>query len=398
MKNSTLYSTDEWSSLNEVIVGDVGKLSSYHFDLTFKAFFWDNLSPFLNTSAYHELCKKQNTDHPTIDISPSILEELKEDIHGFCGALSSLGVKVRRPSSTMGGGEIRTPQWKSLAYPPLNVRDQSLILGNTLIETAPHVRGRIHENDALKPLFYEYFSTGANWVCMPQPALTRATVDLGFHLESCPEILPHSEQDDSGDIHDLKLEMLFDGAQCLRFGKDVLVNVATKSQQLGLLWLERTLGHRFNFHLLNKLTDGHIDSLMMPLREGVILVRHADVINKLPEPFCKWKAIEAPEQRVDRFPVYEHEQLAITSTFIDMNVLSVDGTHIIVNSLYPELASILDKNGFTSVPVQHRHRRLFGGGFHCFTLDVNRALKVKELDQRKQAASIGGLYEPDGLS
>ena len=29
--------------------------------------------------------------------------------------------------------------------------------------------------------------------------------------------------------------------------------------------------------------------------------------------------------------------------------------------------------GFTVVPVRHRHRRLFGGGFHCFTLDTVRA-------------------------
>jgi N-dimethylarginine dimethylaminohydrolase len=31
-----------------------------------------------------------------------------------------------------------------------------------------------------------------------------------------------------------------------------------------------------------------------------------------------------------------------------------------------------DREGFTVVPVRHRHRRLFGGGFHCFTLDTVR--------------------------
>lgn len=33
----------------------------------------------------------------------------------------------------------------------------------------------------------------------------------------------------------------------------------------------------------------------------------------------------------------------------------------------------LEKHRFTVVPVRHRHRRLFGGGFHCFTLDTVRA-------------------------
>ncbi|GAA1932332.1 hypothetical protein GCM10009837_67600 [Streptomyces durmitorensis] len=27
---------------------------------------------------------------------------------------------------------------------------------------------------------------------------------------------------------------------------------------------------------------------------------------------------------------------------------------------------------FDVVPVRHRHRRLFGGRFHCFTLDTRR--------------------------
>ena len=33
---------------------------------------------------------------------------------------------------------------------------------------------------------------------------------------------------------------------------------------------------------------------------------------------------------------------------------------------------VLERRGFTVVPVRHRHRRLFGGGFHCFTLDTVR--------------------------
>ena len=31
-----------------------------------------------------------------------------------------------------------------------------------------------------------------------------------------------------------------------------------------------------------------------------------------------------------------------------------------------------EQHGFTPIPLRHRHRRLFGGGFHCFTLDTVR--------------------------
>ena len=45
---------------------------------------------------------------------------------------------------------------------------------------------------------------------------------------------------------------------------------------------------------------------------------------------------------------------------------------VLVNDACPELMRTLERNRFTVVPVRHRHRRLFGGGFHCFTLDTVR--------------------------
>ena len=64
--------------------------------------------------------------------------------------------------------------------------------------------------------------------------------------------------------------------------------------------------------------------------------------------------------------------IILTTKYIDLNVLSVDEDKIIVNSLFPELIKTLEKHGFTPIPVRHRHRRIFGGGFHCFTLDTVR--------------------------
>jgi glycine amidinotransferase len=46
---------------------------------------------------------------------------------------------------------------------------------------------------------------------------------------------------------------------------------------------------------------------------------------------------------------------------------------VLVNADCPGLVKTLESEGFTVIPVQHRHRRLFGGGFHCFTLDTRCA-------------------------
>ena len=37
-----------------------------------------------------------------------------------------------------------------------------------------------------------------------------------------------------------------------------------------------------------------------------------------------------------------------------------------------QIIDLLENKGVEVIPVRHRHRRLFGGGFHCFTLDTNR--------------------------
>lgn len=64
--------------------------------------------------------------------------------------------------------------------------------------------------------------------------------------------------------------------------------------------------------------------------------------------------------------------MILTGPYIDLDVLSIDEETVMVNEACPELAAELERLGFIVVPVRHRHRRLFGGGFHCFTLDTVR--------------------------
>ncbi len=165
---------------------------------------------------------------------------------------------------------------------------------------------------------------------------------------------------------------MFDAAQCIRFGKDILVNVANKNHTAALKWLERHLDGRFRLHRIS-IADNHIDSIIMPLKPGVLLLRDKSYLKMLPEPLQKWDVLYPPKPGKRLFPDYNSAELMLTSEYIDLNVLVIDGDRIIVNAAYTELIKMFEKNGFTPVPVQHRHRRLFGGGFHCFTLDTIRA-------------------------
>ncbi|EFL37250.1 LOW QUALITY PROTEIN: inosamine-phosphate amidinotransferase 1, partial [Streptomyces griseoflavus Tu4000] len=190
-------------------------------------------------------------------------------------ALTGCGVKVLRPAAPGKDVDIRSPHWDARATPPLNVRDQTIILGNTIVETAPHVRARIFENDLLKPAFYRYYQEGANWVSMPRPALARGSLDTSYFTSQDLDVSRAMDGESAGAIEGLGLEMVFDGAQCMRLGRDVLVNVANHSHELALRWLRDNLPG-LRFHRLNAMADNHIDSVLVPLRPGLMLLRSPD--------------------------------------------------------------------------------------------------------------------------
>ena len=123
---------------------------------------------------------------------------------------------------------------------------------------------------------------------------------------------------------------------------------------------------------MKRFADNHIDSLMLPLRPGLLLMRNPEVADRLPRPLQAWDRIYAPVPVEQNFPQYGDDDVIISSPYIDMNVLSVNESTVVVNSLSPELIREFERHRFTVIPVRHRHRRLFGGGFHCFTIDTVR--------------------------
>ncbi|MEU0108302.1 inosamine-phosphate amidinotransferase 1 [Streptomyces sp. NPDC006251] len=361
-----LNSYDEFTRLDEVVLGRAEHYTNHHTDTSWRLFFFDNVAPVLgrHTSSLGE---------QLLPIPSQLVDELNEDIAGLADALTECGVHVLRPATPGKDVDIRSPHWDARATPPLNVRDQSIILGNTIVETAPHVRARIFENDLLKPVFYQYYEAGANWLTMPRPALTRDSLDTGFFTRQGQNVARATDGETAGSIEGLGLEMVFDGAQCMRLGRDVLVNVANHNHELALRWLRDNV-RDLRFHRLDAMADNHIDSVLVPLRPGLMLLRSPEYLTYLPETMKSWDVIYAPETDDSNFPDYSDLGFVIPigSRYMDINLLSIDENTVIVNSLYPELIDVLEGRGFTVVPVRHRHRRLFGGGFHCFTLDTVR--------------------------
>ncbi|MDX2624494.1 inosamine-phosphate amidinotransferase 1 [Streptomyces sp. WI03-5b] len=362
-----LNSFDEFTRLDEVVLGRADHYDAHHTDTSWRLFFYDNVAPVLGQHT-------SPSGEELLPIPTQLVDELNEDIAGLADALTGCGVNVLRPATPGKDVDIRSPHWDARATPPLNVRDQTIILGNTIVETASHVRARAFENDLLKPVFYRYYKDGgANWLSMPRPALARGSLDTSYFTRQGLDVARATDNERAGTIEGLGLEMVFDGAQCMRLGRDVLVNVANHNHELALRWLRDNL-RDLHFHRLDAMADNHIDSVLVPLRPGLMLLRSPEYLKFLPEAMQSWDVIYAPETDDRNFPDYSDIGFVIPigSRYMDINLLSIDENTVVVNSLYPELIKVLEARGFTVVPVRHRHRRLFGGGYHCFTLDTVR--------------------------
>lgn len=374
-----LNSYDEWSPLREVIVGSGLNYTTHERELTFDMFLHENISGDNNLARkpwlYPPFSPPAGTDaRSRIRISQRHVDELNEDIAGLVRTLESLHVRVHRPldiGPTV--PEVQTPAWSAAMIPALNVRDNVVIMGDEIVETPPMMRSRYFENQLLKPVFMDYFRKGARWSVMPRPLMTDGSFDFSYveGTGSADEPLAPVGRPDGSPYH-VGFEMMMDAAQILRFGEDVLVNVSTAHHQLAFEWLVRQFEGRFRLHRLYRLSDDHIDSTVLPLRPGLLLARSPEIVDQLPVELQKWDRIYYPEPAADGFPSYDDNDLVLTSKFIDMNLLSIDSETVLVNSAHTELIDLLEANRMTVVPVQHRHRRLFGGGFHCFTVDTVR--------------------------
>jgi glycine amidinotransferase/scyllo-inosamine-4-phosphate amidinotransferase 1 len=67
-------------------------------------------------------------------------------------------------------------------------------------------------------------------------------------------------------------------------------------------------------------------------------------------------------------------QYPYASKWIAMNMLVVDPHTVIVDQDQVELIKTLQSHQFKVIPLKLRHSRTLGGGFHCVTLDLIRAL------------------------
>jgi len=355
----------EWGPLKEVIVGDFDNYTIPRkiddVDVSFRSFFHDNVFAEVRKFTRYRL----NVYAKDVEKYPQQIEEERtEDLNDLSTLLTQLGIGVKRPARMDAAREITSPNWTNVSSPCGNIRDQFFVIGDEVIETSPLMRGRYFENDLIKHHLLDYFRRGAKWTVSPRPMMLEESFDRSYFNENPPDADPS------------QYEIMFDGAQCLKFGRDIVFNVANENHRLGAQWLQRHLGDRHRVHEVT-VTDNHIDGMFLPLRPGTLIMKQAmiDKIDRLPKPLQQWDIVKFLDEEDD---TNASTDVLLASKGINLNVLSLDPNRVVINDQATRTIRELERQGFEPVPVRLRHSRLYSGAFHCSTLDIRREEQLED--------------------
>jgi glycine amidinotransferase len=349
-----INSHTSFGKLREVVVGRELQLSTRLSDITFKQFYREALDE-----------KIYETPFDNYTVSLELISQRNNELDSLATTLESRGIIVHRPDVLDKIVPFTTPSFKSELSSASNVRDLTLVYGNKLIETPTFVRNRYYENTLLYRVYNAAYNNGrgGQWIKAPHTELTENTIDLGHWGDSR----------NYTNIPD-QYVMAVDGAQFLRIGKDVIVNINSYNQYLGYEWIKSFFPDT-NFHVLH-VADNHIDGCLICLRPGVFMVNplYPNIRDLLPAKFRNWQYLYPQDvtPNIDVSGMTDIDLRLASSRGMDVNVLSLDENTVITTDRAHGVNEVLDKHGFDVIPVKLEHGEIFAGGVHCSTLDLVR--------------------------
>jgi glycine amidinotransferase/scyllo-inosamine-4-phosphate amidinotransferase 1 len=306
---SKIYSENEWDPLQEVIIGTADHANWPESDIDFK-------------SSMTETCGWKETKFRFGPVSQEIVDRANLSLDKFSAVLGSLGVKVHRPLH-----RNYTALNQFYGYCP---RDTVLVVGDTVIRTPTR-----------------YTSRRSEWETMS-------------HVWDSHRLI--SPEDPAA---------VFDAANVCRLGQDLLYLVSETGNLAGARWLQDCLGKEYRVHVLDNLYSGvHIDSTIVPVREGLVVLNAGRVTNdNVPAALKDWDKIWISADEL-AFQPFDHYPYA--SNWIGLNFLMVNPNLAIVDPKQETLRKKLAQHGVDSIGVDLTESRTLGGGHHCCSLDTLR--------------------------
>ncbi len=263
-------------------------------------------------------------------------DEANEDLTTFVNFLEKEGVDVVRPDIT---------DCNYYNYCP---RDSVIVYKDKAIATPMPLRARRNEYKA-----YEKHLENVN----------------AFDIMRSDELYNPNCLGDREVLALTEHEPAFDAANVIRANDDLLYLVSNSGNKSGASLLQSIVDGKV--HVVEGIYSYmHLDSTVAFLRDGLMLLNPSRIkdVSQLPEPFCHWDYIMAPEP----VNIGYHEPYKNSSPWVSMNLLSINEKLVVLEKHQEPLRKALEKQGIECAMLPMRHAITLGGCFHCVTVDLIR--------------------------
>jgi N-dimethylarginine dimethylaminohydrolase len=301
-----IFSRNEWDPLKRIVVGSATNAN------------WPLYDPVFKLESEKTLWKE--TPVPSGPVPQHIVDESNEDLEKLANTLVSLGVEVVRPT------------------------DMNFVAHDGMYNYCPRDRLIVHGSKIIDP-------------AMMYPCRDMERECLWDILQEAQEVITMPRNQG----------MVLDAANILRLNDTWLYLESASGNRAAYDWLCKQLPE-INIELCNFYAGVHIDSTIVALREGLVLLNGSRVTeHTCPKVFHNWEKIYIEDVVPQGFYNYPY-----ASKWIALNMLVVDPHTVIVDRRQTDLIRTLESYKFTVISLELRHSRTLGGGFHCVTLDLHR--------------------------
>jgi glycine amidinotransferase/scyllo-inosamine-4-phosphate amidinotransferase 1 len=303
-----INSVNEWNPLQAIVVGSASHAN------------WPTSDPVFANESEKTLWKQ--TAVPSGPVPQWIVDEANKDLDLMCEALLKYGATVYRPRDM---DFVATQGMYN--YCP---RDRLLVWQDTIVDCA-----------------------------MMYPCRNQEIQNYSRILSDAKTVL--TMPTDQG--------MTLDAANICRLGNTWLFLESASGNRQAYEWLCEKFP-QVTIELCNFYAGVHIDSTIVPLREGLVML-NASRVNEssCPKVFKDWEKIWVTDEMIVAQDFYQYPY---ASKWIAMNMLVLDPETVILDAAQSQLITILKSHGIDSIPLTLSHSRTLGGGFHCVTLDTRR--------------------------
>lgn len=351
-KAASVGAVTEWDPLEEILLGDpLGAMLPGDMSV------FDAVIPPVYSRVVADLFPSGIRHYPA-----EVIEAARREITELKAILEGEGVFVRTARPIDCSAPLQGPGWAvSNQFCSSNPRDSILLVGDLVIEAPMADRSRYFETFAYRHVLKELSARGARWISAPKPVLGDAS------------FVPALRRD--GDGHPVEWltteeEPLFDAADFMKFGRDVMVMRSHVTNMAGIEWVRRLLEPDFTVHVVETLNPYamHIDDTIMPLGPGKLLYS-PDYVDPsaLPDIFRTWDLYPAPPAVITRT-----NRLGKLSGWLNVNMLSIDETRIVVERSQEPTIDLLKQLGLKPILCDFENYYPFVGSFHCASLDISR--------------------------